>query len=484
MALLVNVLTVALGGTFNELPVQIQYPTAFAEARTTNISRDTLLDNTYMIRYVYHDHFYAASTNLSHNTTLPPWVTTKYTFLPVNITSQTPGSPDSYRATLRGFGVEPTCEAMSTSASSGSKSFANVTGLINGLDPNGATFNFRRDDGTWQTCEPEALNVGSNTTGLGAREVITPLKMPLDQRDSEDSENHICEDRIVAGWMRMNSKDPANTLKSTFLSCQAALRSAMFDVEFDKAGHILAYTQKGDFDDITSVMSLDMSQRLVRQANELVNNNGRPYAIYAWHNTTLVADWWNYLMKMQLNTTDLADPSSDIPKPEAVIPAVEDLYRRLFAIVLGKNFDLFEEPAQPTNVPGIAVVTETRIFLDDTGYLLSVIILCLNAAVLIWAYLTQSDAYLPRLPSTLGSLIAYGAASRAIREYGDGINTDQAIWHNDDYYGSYSFGKYLGVDGNVHVGIEMDPFVTPINSTMLKRRITARSWFKKEEEES
>ncbi|KAH7633408.1 hypothetical protein B0T09DRAFT_258537 [Sordaria sp. MPI-SDFR-AT-0083] len=482
MALLVNVLTVALGGTFNELPVQIQYPTTFAEARATTLSRDTLLDDTYMIRYVYHDHFYAASTNFSHNTTLPPWVTTKYTFLPINITSQSPGSPDYYRATLRGFGAEPKCEVMPTSPSSDSKSFANVTGLINGFSLERSTFNFRRDDGTWQTCRPTALNVGSNNTGVGAREVISPLTIPTDQRDSEASEDYICEDRFVAGWMRMDSKDPANTLRSTFLSCQAVLRTATFDVEFDKAGHILAYTQKGSFDDITSIMSLNMSQRLVRQANKLVNNNGRPYAIYAWHNTTLISDWWNYLMKMQLNSSDLVDPSSDIPKPEAVIPTVEDLYRRLFAIILGKNFDLFEEPTKPTNVPGIAVVTETRIFLEDTSYLLSVVILCLNAAVLIWAYLAQSDAYLPRLPSTLGSLLAYGAASRAIREYGDGINTDQVIWHNDDFYGTYSFGKYLGVDGNAHVGIEMDPFVTPIDGTMLKRRETVKSWFKKEED--
>ena len=113
---------------------------------------------------------------------------------------------------------------------------------------------------------------------------------------------------------------------------------------------------------------------------KLVNNSGRPFAIYAWHNTTLVSDWWNYLMKMYLNSTDLVDPSMDIPKPEAVIPTVEDLYRRLFAIVLGKNLDLFEEPAKPTDMPGIAIVTETRIFLDNTAYLLSVIILCANAA--------------------------------------------------------------------------------------------------------
>ncbi|EGO60699.1 hypothetical protein NEUTE1DRAFT_76069 [Neurospora tetrasperma FGSC 2508] len=483
MALLVNVLTVALGGTFNELPVQLQYPTTFAEARTTTLSRDTLLDTTYMIRYVYHDHYYAASTNISHNTTLPPWVSTKYTFLPVNITSESPRSPDSYRATLRGFGVEPKCEAMATSPSSTSGSFANVTHLINGFTVEGTTFNFRRDDGTWQTCEPTDLNVGSNTTGLGAREVITPLTIPTDQSGSAASQDHICEDRFVAGWIRMDTKDPANTFRSTFLSCQAVLRTATFDVDFDKAGHILAYTQRGDFDDITSLMSRNMSQRLIRQANKLVNNSGRPFAIYAWHNTTLVSDWWNYLMKMYLNSTDLVDPSLDIPKPEAVIPTVEDLYRRLFAIVLGKNLDLFEEPAKPTDVPGIAIITETRIFLDDKAYLLSVIILCANAAVLMWAYLAQSDAYLPRLPSTLGSVLAYGAASRAIREYGDGINTDQEIWHNEDFYGTYSFGKYVGVDGNAHVGIEMDPFVTPINGTMLKRRASARLWFRKKEQE-
>ncbi|KAK3351423.1 hypothetical protein B0H65DRAFT_420244 [Neurospora tetraspora] len=483
MALLVNVLTVALGGTFNELPVKIQYPTTFSQVRAPELSRDTILNTTYMYNRVYQDHYYAASTNFSHNTTLPPWVTTKYTFLPVEEkeTVQQAGSSNLFRSTLRGFGAEAKCEPLSTSLSD-PKAYANVSELLNGFHTDGSpgsTFNFLRENGTWQSCYPMELIWGANATGLSAREVVSPLSIEYGNIGNKAYEDHFCEDRFVVGWLRVNSEDPNNTFRSTFLQCQAVLKTAMFDVDFDKAGHILAYTRNGDFDDITQFMSLNMSQTLVRQANRLTNDSSRPFNYFGWHNVSMVVDWWNYLLKSYLQSSDLVDPTLDVPKPEYAAPAVEELYQRLFAILLGQNFDMFKEASEKTDVPGVVIVTETRIFLDDTAFMLSVVILCLNAAVLVWFYAAQSEAYLPRLPSTLGSLLAYTAASRAVTEYGNGNDSDKESGHRKALPGTFSFGRYLGVDGNVHVGIEMDPFVTPIDGTMLRRRSTARSWFQK-----
>lgn len=492
MALLVNVLTVALGGTFNELPIQKQYPVTFNDIRGTGLTRDTLLDTRYLSIGNYYDHFYAASTNISHNTTLPPWVTTQYTFLPVNETVQPSTSSDLYRAKLRGFGVDTKCEAMSSSPTTDSRAFANVTALLRGSgrrseNDTQATFNFLRDNGTWTPCYPTAILTGLDPKGQSAREVVTPL-WPISfyaYRTYKPYEDHYCEDKFVVGWLRANSEDLNNTFQSSFLYCESALQTAMFDVDFDRAGHILAYNRSGEFDDITQFMSLNMSQTLVLQANDLINDIGRPGIDSAWHNGTMVVDWWNYLLKSLMQTTDLVDPSVKVPKPKKVIPVVEELYQRLFAILLGKNLDLFEESTKPTNISGVVVVTETRIFLNDTAFLISVVILCLNGVVLVWVYLSQSDAYLPRLPSTLGSLLAYTAASRAVREYGDGSSgaSDEESWHRKAFPGTYSFGRYLGVDGNLHIGIEMDPFVTPVDGTMLNRSSTAKSWLQRKKEE-
>ncbi|KAK1778237.1 hypothetical protein QBC45DRAFT_168921 [Copromyces sp. CBS 386.78] len=487
MALLVNVLTVALGGTFNEFPVQIQYPTTFNQVREArgSLTRDTLIYTKYQGVQAYYDHFYAASTNISRNTTLPPWITTHYTFLPVNLTSEHPVSSDFYRTKLRGFGAEAKCDAMSTSPTA-SRAFSNITDLLRGKSPRapGPSFSFRRDNGTWTPCYPTTLLSGFDPVGKSAREVVSPL-WPISYYDDhtyQPFEDHFCEDRFVVGWLRVDSKDPANTFKSSFVHCEAVLRTAMFDVEFDKAGHILGYNRSGEFEDTTKFMPLNMSQSLVRQATDLINNPSRPSQDYAWHNETFVADWWNYLLKFQLQSTDLVDPAKELPKPEAVAPAVADLYQRLFAIMLGKNLDLFPETVGQANVSGIVVVTETRIFLDDMAYLLSVVILCLIAAVLIWVYLAQSVAYLPRLPSTLGSVIAYAAASRAVREYGADVGLDGESWPRKALKTTYSFGRYLGVDGKFHIGIEMDPFVAPIDGTTLNRTSTVKSWFQKKDE--
>lgn len=488
MSLLVNLLTVALGGTFNELPVQIQYPATFNAARVPSLSRDTLLDELYLAGKPFHDHYYAAYTNISGNTTLPPWVTTQYTFLPVDgIIQEKSGSADFYRAKLRGFGTEAKCEPISTSPTA-PQVVANITELLRGMPQSGspgATFNFRHDNGTWQSCFPTSLVLGSNATGISGREVITSLSKTYGYTyGNRPYENNMCEDRFIAGWLRVDSKNQTESLRSTFLQCQAVMRTAMFDVDFDQSGHVLAYSRDGDFDDMTQFMTLNMSQTIVRQANKLVNFDGRPMSDYAWHNKTVVADWFNYLLRYKLNSKDLVNPSLDVPKAEEIIPAVQDLYQRMFAILVGKNLDMFQEPSAPQSINGTIIVTETRIFLDDTAYLMSVVILCLTAAVLMWAYLTQSAAYLPRLPSTLGSMLAYTAASRAVREYGDCVASDQESLHQKTpFKPTFSFGRYLGMDGNIHVGIEMDPFVTPIDETVLKRRTTAKSWFRGKEEE-
>jgi hypothetical protein len=169
-----------------------------------------------------------------------------------------------------------------------------------------------------------------------------------------------------------------------------------------------------------------------------------------------------------LNSTELVDPGHEVPSPDIVIPAVEDIYQRLFAILVAQNIDLFQAPANPTPVSGVMMVEETRIFMNQAAFIISILIMGLNILVLAVLYIRERSPFLPRLPSTIGSLIAYVAASRLAREYGNDnkdyidVNGEQRAIIRKQLRPTYSFGSYLGVDGKTHVGIELDPFVMPI----------------------
>ncbi|KAK0728188.1 hypothetical protein B0T26DRAFT_748445 [Lasiosphaeria miniovina] len=204
----------------------------------------------------------------------------------------------------------------------------------------------------------------------------------------------------------------------------------MFDITSDSAGNIPGYVQDGESRDTSQLMAPKVSRSL--------------------------------LLRFALNSTDLVDPSLGVPRHDVVILAAEDMYRRLFAVLIGQNLDMFQQ-------------TETRIFVDSTAFLVDVAILCLDAGVLAVFYFRQRRAFLPRLPTSIASGAAYVVSSRAVREHGDdeyeeeGEDETAKRWRGS-LRPTYSFGRYVGVDGKLHVGIELDPLVMLVDGHALMVR--------------
>ncbi|KAK3373787.1 hypothetical protein B0T24DRAFT_528532 [Lasiosphaeria ovina] len=509
IALLVNALTVALGGTFNESSTVVEYPTTIAAIRGTNLTRDSIVDFKLRPNYAYLDHLYAVSSNLSANTTLPHWTTTRFAFLPVAATAgqRPPGSTGIFRIKTRGFGAEPNCAPLATSAST-TQSFANLSTIY---DPKSQiSFMFRRENGTWTQCFPSVRTWSPLTEGKSAAELATSLSSaPYGDLPSEAVlDRSFCEDKMVLGWFRTtgsgsgnsssNSSSSSSTpgaLESSMIVCSAVLQTAMFDITADAAGNILTAEQQAeggavqgdDDDDVSPFTARNTSHSLLSEANILIANSGDSQ----WHNNTVTNDWLNYLLKLYLNgSTELVDPSHNVPAPALVVPAAQDLYRRLFAVLVGQNLDMFQlttdnSSSSSSLAAGSYLETETRIFVAGSALVVSVAILCLDAAVLAVFYLRQRSAFLPRLPTSIASVAAYVAASRAVREYegqGEKVDNDDGDDGDDDRSlgkgpwaaparnrATYSFGRYVGVDGKAHVGIELDPLVMPVDGSMLHK---------------
>jgi hypothetical protein len=242
----------------------------------------------------------------------------------------------------------------------------------------------------------------------------------------------------------------------------------MFNLTVNSGGYILESRRVGDFENLTSIDRNDTHNMLV-SANDIIAGGAGVYTDSAyisqddagWHNDTLTRDWMNYLAKLMLNSTELVDPNRPLPTAKETIPVVQDLYQRLFSVALGLNMRVFKTAAEPVQLHGTVVVPETRIFMDETAFIITIVILALNVVVATVLYVQEGRPFLPRLPSTIGSLAAYVAASRAVREYvgPEGERLEKRLYNGDER--TYGFGRFIGVDGQEHVGVEMDSYVQP-----------------------
>lgn len=459
--LLANVLAVGLGAIFNESTVSVSTSLNMTSLKTTSLSRDSILPSA--ISDDYYDHFYMVQTNLSSKTRLPPWIDEQFAYLPLSALDSEGNSSLQYVAVTRGFGLATTCSTLSTSNAS--------------LDHIVYTYNYTKSPAVDQTIEavygdtpygntttctlPGFVDFGHNLVdtvpdGRSAREIYSALEL-TDESATAD-EVAFCESKIVLGWMRYESSQTEAVPNMTFLQCATQLVTAQFNVTVDTDGHILHSKQVGEYDNVTEVLGANATS-IAHQANMLVGDKWHSSVAegdnMGWHNDSFTRDWMNYYLKLATNSTDLVNAGLPLPNATSLIPLVENMCQRIASALLGANMDLFTDSlqTQPT-VSGIKIGQATKIFMDNTAFIISMTILGIYLLIGITFYARQRKVLLPRMPSTIGSTVAFAAGSRAMRMYGNIEEKDQKA--------TYSFGKYVGMYGKEHIGIELDPYVAPL----------------------
>lgn len=484
ISLLANVLAVALGALFNEAPVFVEYPVVMQQTQLAALNRTDIIPTDTPSEYL--DFFYVTMANLTYGTALPPWTDSEFAYFPFIEASETlDNSTLTYRAQTRGFGVDTLCTTLEMSPLL--HPYVDYSLFDDGTQSLAVLY--KQDNGSVSNCTNYArffinpalnLSLGATSEVL-AQELATQLQPQRAYYNSTSGiasylpdDGGFCERRLLMSWFRIVTDDRTGTLKSTHLDCVSNFRTAMFNLTVDANGHILDSQRVGDFDNITTV-SQNETDHLLVSANNLI---GQGAAIRTdstslgdddagWHNDTLTRDWMNYLLKYMLNSTSLVDPRQDLPTGTETITAVQDLYKRLFSAALGLNLNgIFKASSQPIQMPGVMVVPETRIFMDNVAFIITIVILGLNVLVTTILYVQERKPFLPRLPSTIGSLAGYVAASQAVREYREPEEQDAmgSARNPGQQAHLYGFGKYLGLDGKEHIGVEMDPFVDPADA--------------------
>lgn len=491
MSLLANVLAVALGALFNESPVTVAHNMTVLQLHASVITPTAFIaDIGFPLGY---DHFYVTAANLSLGTQLTPWTDAEFAYLPFSTAIETGSSSSSlYRARTKGFGVDVACLPLSTSAESMPRVEYSL-GYDGSQDINAL---FRTTNGSVASCRTIRglyrsgwLNASETPVpGMLAQELVSslyPQGFYINNTEYLPDDGGICDRKQILSWMRIDPAKRNESQSAIHMYCVPSWRSADFDVTVDPEGYVLDATRVGEYDDIGDSTRIQTESVLT----EMIAVIGAGVAVMSslsmsgpldddgWHNDTLTRDWMNHLLKLKLNTTRLLDSSQPVPNFDSIHTPVEDLYKMLIANMIGSHVSsLFEASASPAQLSGTQFVPEIRIFMDETPFIITIAILGLMVIVATTLYIRESRPFLPRLPSTIGSLLAYVAASQAVEEYSERENAARNKRDSTRTRATYSFGEFLGKDGKYHVGIELDPFVKPWDD---KGFVRFRQWLRR-----
>ncbi|CAG2008151.1 unnamed protein product [Fusarium graminearum] len=449
MALLGNLLAVSMGSLFNEAPMIAEYTESMVPAFNAKFDNNSAFDLSSTLSQglittnQYSDHHYIAMANLSSGTTLPPWVSKDYYFQRHEMAKVTNSSArDTYSIPTRGFGATVNCTTWSAQ-----KVPIFDTPLLN-TDMTDVKYD-DCGDGISLVGQYMRENTRNRSTGASAQEYVGTL--------GRNSGPVPCSKIMVMGWGRtLDGENVNGSVDASFMTCRPIFETAMFNLTVDAQGHVISYNRtsqletKLDYEDWEPQMD-KVFQTFNIQWDAMADQ---------WHNDSTARDWINYFTVLVTGSRDVLDPLKSVPDTESLQPHIQNIYRRVFAIFLSLNEQLFDKSEERSASTVVRKTEETRIFMEDASFIMTMTILALNSVVAILFYSRAVPFVLPRLPTTLGSTLAYVASSRmAGPAYG-------AVPSNSSR--TFSFGRYIGKDGEVHIGVEMDPHVVPIDPLSLK----------------
>lgn len=451
IALLSNVLAVGLGALFNEDLTTVNYTATFTPNIAPLFDNQTVfgigpyLQRRLITSSLYQDELYIAMANISSGTPLTPWTTSDYFFQSYMVDSGSEGnSSNTYRVPTRGFGVNANCTAIPSSKVA-------------------LKFPSNLED----TC----IDDSSYIVEVAKKRLRMSETMRPNGQSSIEYSNSIyptnnsesCDKAMTFGWGRTaQGADMNDTVEASFVFCRPYFQTAMFEVRHDSEGNVLAYERTSDVSMHLDGDDQDLQvKRMISEMNNLLNGFGPQ-----WHNDTLTRDWMSYLLLISLDSRDFLDPAKPPPDPNDLLPTIEKLYRQLFVIFLGLNLQLFVPGDKTLSVTGQKLTDETRIFVDHIAFIITATIIGLNIIAVVIFYSRGIMFNLPRMPTTIGSILAFVSASHILLDDDKGSLSSE----NTKEEKTYSFGRYIGLDQKVHLGIDMDPHVALVDPASLKEK--------------
>jgi hypothetical protein len=500
VTILANLLTVALSGLFTQADILRPQQRQLAEIYQHNLPPDfgTLNETDSILSpYTQNDPFYVAMANFSGVSSLPPWTSANYGFFPLELEAGLSDDSSYFELQATGYGLDLDCQELTETPSDATYNltfspYASVAKFV---------ASYKQSNGSEILCIPSNAILDSKSTlggegfmaiesdpaGFQAFEYAGPMTTFENIYDNPDfvlsaPENAIlddspfCNSLIVRGWVRANttvrqaavgsatnssassSAQPDTstmTLSKTFISCQPRLKSAVFDLRVSTSGAIMMATQNStvSYVQMTGNSSLSATLNQTIAAFAVVNP--------AWHNNTFANDWFNDLAKVFTNSTALLDVNVPPPNFSVASNLTRELYSRVFAIQMSLlTPQLLPAAADTKPIPARQMTLERRVFMSEPLFYISIMILALDLMMAVIFYWRVPAPFLPRIPVNIANQIAFFSGSHVID---DVQNAGGDLRELDRRGYRYGYGRYVGKDGRVHLGIEREPYVTPVD---------------------
>ena len=394
---------------------------------------------------------------------------------------ETADSVAEYHVNPIALGADLDCRELTSTPSSATYDFS--------LSPDTTFANFSTThhllDGSTRRCVSSVTLTQNTTCGYSMAIYGDPrgkrageFALGMQGNDEIIDNNDFCKMQMVRGWIRSditlenrpqdtnniatNSSQFLNAtsadIRTFFISCSARMKSAPFNVTMSSSGAVLSATQlqAPNYD-----QSFAAFQPIISRTIGLFS--GAIPILY--HNDTFAMDWMNYLIKELTDSTDLLDATKPLPTYNTTAPFVSEVFSRIFAIQMSLQAPSILAPAASdasvARVPAQILSTESRVFISPVFFAISLGILCIDLAVAVTFYLHRPSPFLPRLPNSIASQIAYFAGSHIMD---DVKNAGGDLQELDKQGYRYAYGTYLGKDGWAHVGIGWAPYVTSLDA--------------------
>ncbi|PHH78245.1 hypothetical protein CDD82_3157 [Ophiocordyceps australis] len=427
VALLGNLLGIGLGALLNENETTIQYPHGFSP-----IHRDfTKFNSLFPVRELNLSprHFQYLLANMSSNVPLSPWVSKDYFFKPYSVGDKE--STGNYMLRTRGYGVRANCKPIPrlpipTHLNNSMRAWANTS---------------------W--CDGDGVELTGWHWAIGTvlqwSDLILDSPMSAETETSPkswiDSKIYSCPPEIITSWGRRSSIH--SEIHASAVQCWPSLDVATFDVVVDGMGLVQSYTRVSN---ISLESSIEHSlTRVLKTTTQIPGGDG----IINWHNDILSHSSMSDMILALSGERDFLNATLPPPDPSKLVPIVEEVFQRYFSMTLEINQDKLNLPEANDSATGYMLATERRIFMDNRALAIALAVLSIDIlfAAIFSTWPWDVIRVLPRMPNDLASTFAYIVPGRLMTTAWRDRNSGET---------TLSFGRYTGLDGQEHIGIEFD----------------------------
>lgn len=465
-----NILTVALGALFTEATVEIPHQTEFHASYEAVIQpflkvsgEATSADAVKTDPGV----FILASSGIEDPSLAVPWTNQDTFFVPFEIGSDSSKYTNrTYKARTTGFQADVACRPTE---------YDTEAFIRSGSWPDGQPPLTLQDGGACDFPFGSPKLQGGQNNSIASAEFLTSLT----SKDQKNPQKH-CDNSFLAGFLRANlsvtmdefktdNEDTArsadilavNSLSSTWVFCQSSLAVADYEVVVDLAGRVKNAVRKGSIAEGNGRFFAAGTNETYFMNRTLDVFEGLGGFTAYWHNDSYVDNWIGYLVKSISKEAKFIDPAHAVPRFDQIAPVVEDAWRRVFVtqLALNRQWLVRAEPAR--TIPGSILSMQSRLVLSRPALVIALVLLSFNIVVAVAYYWGRPSLVLPKLPITLARIVDMFDGSGLLHEA-----QSRAGFPPDCQVG---YGRFVGIDGQPHIGVERQPFVIPFEKGRRRR---------------